>query len=109
MATGKDEPRKIIGGDGLVDGETTHGEDIKGNSTYDQDTAGVVESNEASQDLAADQRVADEKKTKEAQEAAATDTEVTQGSDEMDAQAPAADATTTTDQATTEPTVPASN
>jgi hypothetical protein len=27
------DEREIVGGDGLVDGKTTHGEDIKGNST----------------------------------------------------------------------------
>lgn len=28
------EEVKVVGGDGLVDGETTHGEDIKGASTF---------------------------------------------------------------------------
>ena len=36
-----DEVRKVVGGDGLVDGETTHGEDVKGNSTLEQAPVGV--------------------------------------------------------------------
>lgn len=40
-----DEVRKVVGGDGLVDGETTHGEDVKGNSTLTQAPT-VVESDD---------------------------------------------------------------
>ena len=31
-----EEVVEVVGGDGLVDGATTYGEDVKGNSTYDQ-------------------------------------------------------------------------
>jgi hypothetical protein len=32
----KEKVTKVIGGDGLVDGETTYGEDVKGNSDFDK-------------------------------------------------------------------------
>lgn len=67
MATAKDEPRKIIGGDGLVDGETTYGEDIKGNSTHNQDTAEVKKSAAKSQKTAKEQKVAEATADKEAE------------------------------------------
>lgn len=40
---------KTVGGDGLVDGETTYGEDIKGASTFNDDVdAGPVDDAETS-------------------------------------------------------------
>jgi hypothetical protein len=43
----KDDDDKVVGGDGLVDGEVTYGEDIKGNSTLDADVGDVdTETNE---------------------------------------------------------------
>lgn len=34
------ETTPVVGGDGLVDSETTHGEDVKGSSTFDKSEKG---------------------------------------------------------------------
>lgn len=68
MAKKETEVRPGGGKDGERDpltlGVATHGEDIKGNSTHDQDTAEVVKSAAKSQELSKDQRVADAKAKK---------------------------------------------